>query len=277
MDWVDVPEGVQTHSQLIFSHAIANHATRAKIEDTTQLVGAAAILVPGKKGMIYTLHGVEITVKSVLTTVVNNGGLFEFENDSIDWKPFELYPNVTTAVGANAGAPMSPAFIPCHKPLPAGSNVWVYYTAQNAAIDYAIVTLVYSTQLWDNGVQTFSKAGIGTAITQITKATSHVTITIPAGKGGKLLGFFTQVYGTIETIVVSGGFVQVHNQSTDPTIEPCEYSTGGVTSIGTGGAELKLTRIEAEGDVPGNSVFTFDFTPTDNQSQLLAIMVIWEA
>jgi hypothetical protein len=165
--------------------------------------------------------------------------------------------------------------------LPAVSatkTVTVYYTAINAATDYAIVELLYSTQPWPDGdVQTFIQAGVGTAITQTTKATSHVTLTIPAGKGGALIGFITQVYGVVTTVSVGGGFMQVHNSSVDPTLEPLEHGLGGLTSIGTGGGELPLNRWHVEGDCPGNSIFTFDYTPENAESQYLAIMVVWEA
>jgi hypothetical protein len=268
---VDLPENYQTHSTNygLLVPALANHAVRA-------LVAAKTVNIPGKSGQVYTLHGVEITIKSVATTVVNTGGLFEFENDAVDWKPFELYPNVSTYVGANTGSAQSTTKIACHKPLPAGSNVSVWYTALNAATDMPIVTLIWSTQPWDGGAQTFIHAGIGVAITQITNQAAHVTLAIPANKGGKLAGFYAQVYGVIETIVTGGGMVVVRNQSCNPSIEPCEFTLGGLTTIGTGGGELLLTRKPFIGDCPGNSSFVFDYQPTDNQSQQLAVMVVWE-
>lgn len=267
---IDIPQGFQTHmsNYSLLTVALADHSTRA-------LLAAKSINIPGKSGQVYTLHGIEITLKSVLTTVVNNGGLFEFENDAVDWKPFQMYPNYSTAVGANAGAPLSTTRYACNKPLPAGSNVSVYYTALNAATDMPIVTLIWSTKPF-SGKETKIMSGIGTALTQITNAASNLTITIPANKGGKLLGFLAQAYGVIETIVVTGGLVVVRNKSCDPTIDPCEFALGGVSSIGTGGAESLLTRKQFIGDCPGNSAFLFDYQPTDNQSQQLAAMVVWE-
>jgi hypothetical protein len=268
---IEVPDEYQTHrnNYSLLVPALANHTARA-------LIAAKTINIPGKSGQIYTLHGVEITIKSVATTVVNTGGLFEFENDAVDWKPCECYPNVSSYVGANAGGTQTTTKFSLHKPLPAGSNISCYYTAQNAATDMPCVSLIWSTEPF-NGSQTFMKAGIGTAITQITNATAHVTCAIPANKGGNLVGFYAQVYGTIETIVTGGGLSVVKNPSCNPTIDPCEFITGGLTTIGTGGGELLLTRVEFTGDCPGNSTFSVDYQPTDNQSQALAFMVVWEA
>lgn len=265
---IKVPQGFITHSKATNSASIADHSSRA-------LVGSA-INIPGIAGKVYTMIGIEICIKSTATTVVNTGGLVEVENDAIDWKPVEIYGNSSTYVGANAGSPQSPTVIPCNKPLPAGSNVSVYYTAFNAATDKCYVSIIWSTKPY-SGPQTFFKANIGTAITQITEATTHCTTAIPANKGGNCIGFMAIAEGVIETIVVSGGLVKVHNSSSNVAWEPTEFAVGGVTSIGTGGAENRVLFWNALGDAPGNSSFTFDYTPTDNQSQQLAVVTVWEA
>lgn len=267
-EYLAPPQGYITHSDTALSASIADHSARA-------LVGSV-INIPGIAGKIYTLLGVQIVIKSTATTVVNTGGLVELTNDAIDWIPTELYGNVSTYVGANAGSAQSPTYIPMNKPLPAGSNVSVYYTALNAATDKAYVTVIWSTKPY-GGSQTFFKAGVGSALTQITEAATHVTIAIPANKGGNCFGFLFQAYGVIETIVVSGGRVKVHNTSAQQAWEPTVLTVGGVTSIGTGGGELAVLKWAANGDAPGNSSFTFDYMPTDNQSQYLAAVVCWEA
>jgi len=262
-------------SRTITTASIADHSTKANL--TTYADGAGTgdggVKIPGQSGQTFVLRAIEIVIKGVSTTVVNSGGKFEFSNDSIDWLPLEFYPNVATAVGANAGLAMVPLRLPVNVPLPAGSIIYAAYTAANAAIDRPYVTF-----FWDetpySGAQTFSKSSIGTAITQVTKATAHCTVTIPSQKSGQVQAFMTQVYGTIETIVVSGGVVEVHNQSIS-TIEPTQFVTGGVTSIGTGGAAQQLEMHPSNMTAPGGSLFTFDYTPTDNQSQQLAVMVVW--
>lgn len=267
----------QLHSRTITAASIADHSTRAAL--TTYADGAGTgdggIKIGGKTGQTFTLRAIEIVIKGVLTTVVNMGGLFELENNAVDWKPLEFYPNVSTAAGANAGAALSPTRIPVNVPLPAGSICYVYYTALNAAIDRPYVTLFWEEVRFD-GKQTFSDAAIGSALTQITKATNHVTISIPAAKGGRLVAVMTQVYGTIETIVVSGGLVEVRNNSVRPALDPWNFDTGGVTTIGTGGAEQKLESHPQDCEAPEGSTFAFDYTPVDNQSQQLAVMVVWE-
>ncbi len=267
----------QIYSRTITSASIADHSTRAAL--TTYADGAGTgdggIKIGGALGRQFTLVAIEIDLKSTLTTVVNNGGLFEFINNSVDWVPLEFYPNVSTAVGANAGAPMSPFRVLVNCPLPAGSIAYVYYTAINAATDRPYVTLFW-TETAFSGPQTYCDASIGAALTQITKATNHVTISIPANKGGHLKAILTQVYGTIETVVVGGGLVEVHNTSVSPKIDPWQFQVGGVTSIGTGGAEQKVERHEQDCQAPSGSTFAFDYTPTDNQSQSLAAMVMWE-
>ena len=266
---VEATPPYQSHSDYAFSASIADHSTRAQV--------GSAINVAGRAGSIMTLVGIEICIKSTATTTVNTGGLVEVENDAIDWKPLEIYPNSSSYVGANAGGAQSPMFLPLHKPLPAGSNISVFYTAQNAATDKAYVTLFWTTKPWDARPQTFIKSGIGTALTQVTSATSHVSIVIPANKGGSVVGFLGQVYGTIETIVVSGGQVTVHNTSAQVAWEPFRFTLGGITSIGTGGGENLVCRVPAHGDAAGNGTFTFDYIPTDNQSQAAALGVVWEA
>lgn len=266
----------QLKSRTITAAAIADHSTRAAL--TTYADGSGTgdggIKIGGTLGVTFTLQAIEIVLKSTLTTVVNAGGLFEFENNSVDWKPLKFYPNVTTAAGANAGAAMSAAHINVHNPLPAGSICYVYYTALNAATDRPYATLFWTEEQF-SGAQIFCETGIGTAITQVTKSTNHVTINIPAAKGGTALAFLTQVYGTIETIVVSGGLVEVRNDSVRPALSPCQWDTGGVTTIGTGGAQLKLEAHPANCEAPAGSTFAFDYTPVDNQSQQLAVMVMW--
>lgn len=267
---IDVPDNYQTHrtNYGLDTVAFADHSTRA-------LLAAKTVNIPGKSGQTYTLHGVEIVVFSATNvTTQNTGGLFEFENDAVDWKPFEVYPNVQTVLGTG-GFPHSITKISCHKPLPAGSNVTVYYTARAAGTDMPIVSLVWSTEPY-NGDQTYIKSALGTSLTQITMATANATVAIPANKGGKLCGFYTQTYGVAETLVTSGGYVNVRNVSSNPTIDPCQFTWGGFSGITTAAGELLINRVPFIGDSPGNSSFIFDVQPQDNQATVLAVMVVWE-
>jgi len=126
--------------------------------------------------------------------------------------------------------------------------------------------------------QTFSLGSLGTAITQETVKKDHNSIKIPVGKAGKVDRMQTLVLGTLETILNSGGKVDLFNNSSDPSILPFSFYVGGATVVGTGGFEQQPTMEEDLNlDARGNSTFTGDYTPQNNQSQLLAIVLFWEA
>lgn len=272
-----VPEGCITHSLTQYTATIANHSTRAVMAGIGGATGL--VQIPGVAGKIYTLYGLEITVKSTLTTVVSTGGLFEIFNDAIDWIPFQLLTNTSEVLGAAGGVPQSPAFIPVHKPLPSGSNITCFYTSLNAATDWASVTFFWSTREWAVGgeAQTYSAYGYGTARTSVATFVGDITVAIPANKGGKVVGFLIQCYGVIVTILSTGGNIAVHNQAALPSWEPYNMVTGSLTCIASGGGELMVTKIDTLGDAPGNSNFTFDTTTISTNSQVFGVCVVWEA
>lgn len=259
-----------SHSIAIQSASIADHSTRAEV--------GSGIKIEGVPNRIYTLTAIDICIKSTMTTTVNSGGLVELENGSVDWKPTEIYSNLLDELTNTSGGGAAQHYkrIKCHKPLPVGSTVHVFYTASNAAIDQCSVVLHYIENEYDGKPQTFIKAGKGSALTQITTASSHITISIPASKGGMVKSILLLPVGTIEAGVVSGGLVQIHNKSVTPTIEPCEFMTSGVTLVVGGAAELEVDEIPVDIQCPANSDFKLDYTPTDNQSQFLEAMIKWE-
>jgi hypothetical protein len=119
-----------------------------------------------------------------------------------------------------------------------------------------------------------SKSGAGTAITQITTASQHVSITIPAGKGGVLRAVSLQTLSTDETIVDSGGLVSLTNTAADWLPFYLLTPTSGVVTLG---GNPKVPAIyECEKELPGNSIVYADYTPYDNQSQALYLTLIWE-
>lgn len=245
--------------------------TGAAVTSTSRAT-TGTITIPGKKGG--TLKAVTAMVYGTLTTVVNIGGKVEIENGSVDWKPFEFYTHVSTGAGANVSAQMSRLRLAVNKPLPENSIVTVYYTPDNALSQKLAISLEWETGGFA-GPQTYIASGIGTAVTQTTISAAHVTVTIPAAKGGRAISVMVQHFPTIETVVDSGGVVALRCDSMDPT--PYEFHTDSVSTIGTGGAELLLQKEPADFEVLGNSSFYFDFTPQDNQSQKLAGMIVWEA
>ena len=251
-----------THSKTVIGAAVTA-ASRA----TT-----GTITIPSGKGGI--LVAVEAQVFPVLTTVVNAGGLVELENDSVDWKPFEFYSNKVTCV-TSGGAKLIPLRIKCHKPLPANSTVTVYYTPQNALSQKLSITLHWIEGAF-SGRQTRSKAGIGDAVTATTAAKDHVSISIPAEKGGTVKAILAQVWGTLETVVCTGGLVALKNESARVSWEPTEFYTQGETCKTCGGVEGEEETVPADLDLPGNSTAKADYTPQDDQSQKLSLTLIYE-
>jgi len=116
--------------------------------------------------------------------------------------------------------------------------------------------------------------GEGTAVTQVTQDAAHVTIAVPAGKGGRLVEVQVQAKGTPETIVVSGGHVALRNSSEDWA--PFEFFIGGNTCITSGATNVKPYRFSCSKYLPGNSSVYVDYTPIDNQSQFLAVTLCYE-
>ena len=119
-----------------------------------------------------------------------------------------------------------------------------------------------------------SMTGIGTALTQVTEAKQHVSISIPAGKGGVLRAVELQVWGTLETIVNGGGKVVLTNTSADWA--PFELISPTQTSVTLGGLAGHPARFPCTKELPGNSTAYADYTPYDNQSQKLSVTLIWE-
>jgi len=114
-------------------------------------------------------------------------------------------------------------------------------------------------------------SGLGTAITQVTNAANHVQITIPAGKGGILFAVSISNNFTLETVVHSGGAIQLTNSSADWV--PFYIPTGTFAAVTEGGDALKPFVFNAWKKLPGNSVVSVDFIPYDNQSQYLEVVL----
>lgn len=231
------------------------------------------------------LVGVEVTVIDyVLTTAQTVGGLVELTNDALDWTPFEFYTNSIVAVTSTStgGANMKPFLMRCHKQIPSESTTTIFYTAADAGDQSLGVTLIWETTMSYRGVQTYAKKSKGTEITQITAALVHNSVQIPAGKGAPKADDLTMnvkrlmwvVHGTLETIVQSGGLVQLHNDSSH--WEPLEYWTSGASCIGAGAVEVDVEVKQVNLNAKSRSKVTLDFTPYDNQSQAINLVAVWE-
>lgn len=118
------------------------------------------------------------------------------------------------------------------------------------------------------------KTGEGTAVTAVTAALNHVTISIPAGLGGRLIGVEVAVKADLETVVFGGGWVNIHNDSEDWV--PFEFFLPGSTMLTSGTVTQPVYRVSCSKYLPGNSDVLVDFQPRDDQSQFLAVTVVWE-
>lgn len=122
-----------------------------------------------------------------------------------------------------------------------------------------------------------SKKVRGSAVTATARA-SPGTITIPAGKGGTLVAIQAISYGTLETGVLgAGGLVELENDSVD--WKPCEFYTDmpqELTATSGGFVYQRTTMIKGLNKaLPENSIVTVYFTPYDDQSQELELVIFW--
>lgn len=231
--------------------------------------------IPSGKGGVLT--SVEAVVFPVSETVVNSGGLVTLTNGSLDWVPFEFLTKTLSSITLG-GANLTKTKITCKKTLPADSTITANYTPFDDQSQILALTFTWDDKITVTAKQTFSLGSLGTAITQATIDKDHNTIKIPVGKEGKIERMQTLVLGSAETILNSGGKVDLFNNASDPSILPYSFYVGGATVLGTGGFEQQPTMEEGlDLDARGNSTFTADYTPQDNQSQLLAMVLFWES
>lgn len=237
---------------------------------------ASTITVPGAKGANYTLTKVRVTAFGTLTTVVNVGAKVEVENDSLDYKPFEFITNYQTMV-TSGGVPIKPTNIKCNQPLPAGSILSFYFTPFSTASTKFAVTIEYEKRAF-SGRPLRMQVATGSAVTATTKASDHLTWTIPSGKGGRAISLILLALGTLETVVDSGGLVSLHTLSPGNTPwSPLDFYIGGATVGSCGGTIVEPQEEMLDGfDVEGQGIIYADYTPQDNQSQLLIGSLVWE-
>lgn len=235
------------------------------------------IKIPGGKGQVFTLEQVEILNFPTVETVVNSGGLIEFENDSVDWKPFHL-PTRSMSVITEGGAQLRPNIFKVNKPLPGGSIVQIYanpYDDQSQKFAYTIVW--NENKLWSGGPQTYSLKDLGTAVTQVTIDAAHLTWTIPAGKAGMLKSLMVLALGTLETVVNQGALCSFEEKE-GIDLRPYDFYLGGGTAVDAGGAEVEVREVTLEGyEAKNQAVINLDVTFQDNQSQRLAGCLAWVA
>lgn len=256
---------MKEHSLSVVSAALTA-TTRSAVSEIT---------VPGKAGKTYTMTKVKVVNYPTQETVVNSGGVVELENDSVDWKPFQVPTRMISCI-TEGGGQIKPNIYKCNKPLPAGSKVQCYFNPFDNQSQKFSVTVYYIDKQF-SGPQTYAISDLGTAITQVAKDSAHLTWTIPAGKGGKLISLLLLCLGTLETIVDQGGLCAFEEKA-GIGLNPREFYIGGATAVDAGGADVEVDEEVLEGfDALANAVINLDYTPQDNQSQRLVGSIVWEA
>lgn len=254
---------------------MGNHSKQLTGSAVTAVDRATTGTIKNETGHDAVITMIEAMAYPVLTTVVNSGGLVEFENSSVDIVPCKFYIGGVTGVTAGA-AELKPDMIPCHLPFPKNSTITVYYTPQNALSQKLAVVVNFSTDISYNPAKhTYIASAIGTAITQATIDVDHITYDVPAAKGGILRIIRTIVWGTLTTVVNSGGMVKAKDIGAKPSWEPLEWHVIGMTCVTCGGAVIKPHIKPVLLSLPPVSKIQVDYTPQDAQSQKLSTTFIW--
>lgn len=258
----------------------------ASISDTgtaiTQVTVDAAhivINIPAGKGGI--LRGIEVNVAGTLETVVNDGGELIFTNSSADWAPFQIAVGTKCVVDAG-GASAMPVLIPVNKKLPGNSVVTASYQPYDNQSQLAQVRLFWELTDADPDFETFSAGLFPLKTEAVTSATRAAVaqaargnqIAIPGDKGGRMKFVSILNWPTIETVVNSGGMLELENDAID--ITPAHFIAGIGSVVTEGGHNIRPSFVPFPGNVIANSNYNAFYTPLDDQSQTVSVYVMWE-
>lgn len=126
-------------------------------------------------------------------------------------------------------------------------------------------------------VGSHSKSLIGAAVTSATRATTG-TIKNETGADAVIVAIDLLGQGAAETVATaplgSGGLVEMENDYVD--IKPCDTYVGGLCAITEGGNEIRYERYETHIQFPKDSTMTVYYTPNDDQSQELDVILHFE-
>lgn len=115
-----------------------------------------------------------------------------------------------------------------------------------------------------------------TAALTATTRSAVTEITVPGGQGENYVLSQIDIVNlpTAETVVNSGGMVEVENDSVD--YKPLELITPGVTVVTEGGGNIKKTSYKVRKPLPAGSKVRFYANPYDNQSQKFCYTIHWD-
>jgi hypothetical protein len=253
---------------------LSQSARGAAITQVTEAAQHVTINIPAGKGG--WLKAVEVQICVVRETVTCGGGLLRLYNTAADWDPFYFLTALDTAVTEGGDIQGHPVRYAVNKELPGNSTVYGNYTPYDNQSQRCKVTLIWELGAKPNK-ETFSgyihplKAA---AVTSTARA-SPGNYAVPGGKGGRIVYFVDLPWGTLETVVCSGGLREFENDAYDMT--PCHSYTLMNTTVGaSGGGTVSPWFTPWDGPCPANSTFTSHYTPTDDQSQTLSSLIFWE-
>lgn len=254
----------------------ANHPLKAAAVSAITRASPGTIVIPA--GHSGRLRQIRLIAWPTVETVVNAGGLVEIENDAIKGMQFSCVVGGSTAVTEGGGHQNEAQVYKVDYPLVGPSTYTMYYTPYDDQSQTLSTVLVWEKGgLPDATRPNYVKANNvlkANAITQITVATSHNTISIPSNKGGRLTQVEILVWPTLETVMNAGGLVELKSSVDD--WKPFEFVVGGATSVGaSGGCQIKPNVFPASKPLSGNASVTSDFTPYDDQSQSLGLTLLW--
>ena len=254
----------------------------AALTQVTEDRAAVTIAIPSGKGGI--LRWVSASYINVAETVVNAGGVISLENTSSDWRPF-YFPIGTQTVVTEGGDALKPFVMHCSKKLPGNSSVTVNFIPYDNQSQLLEITLGWDLTSENPDRVTFSdvvhplKADAVTATTRAAVVTSWAhnaadVIPIPGHKGGRLEAVILQPMGTLETVVVGGGLVEMFVDGVD--IGPAEFYTTMMTAVGASGASFYNPMvIPFSHEVKANANYNFFYTPRNDQSQTVTCGLKW--
>jgi hypothetical protein len=263
-------------------HTHSLHGGSAALTQITTAAGVIAIDIPAGRGGILT--SVSLSVRGTIESAVCSGGLVELDNTESDWYPFFVPTGFSTALTQDGDA-LKPMVYDCFKKLPGNSQVIVNYTPMDDQDQILEVTLNWILTDADPVTETFydvihplladTKATVGrVGIHTSWYHNADDKIPIPQGKDGYMKYVILQSWPVLETILVSGGRVEMFNDAYD--VSPSEWYNTASTVVDAGGAAQNPMKIPHHVECKADSNFNFYQTMRDDQGQVTTAGICWE-
>lgn len=259
--------------------------TAVTASDTAEFPNSVLTIPAGQGGTLKQI--IAMPLGTLETGVLGAGGLVELDNDARkDWYPMKFYtrhvPQELTATSGGAVF-VKPTVIDCNLPLPDNSNITVYVTNFDDQSQAWEFTFVWTVGGFSGKLTHYDSAKSASALTQITKAESHITFTMPAQGGGWLTE--VSAYGMAGALVVvgtdpniGGGRFIVRNTSANngAGYPDTQFSTGAPSLLVAGAVVIDAHIEKMSHPLPANSVLRFDYQPYNDGSQSAYVTIKYE-